>query len=263
MIIRSVVAGPSTQSSSAPSPAWKAVEQIQKQDSSEYLLVTQPDHAHISATIASAFDRARFPLITSEVVEAIRLHDEGWAAFEGTSQAPREPLQTERGKPLTFLDAGPEMFLKAWMGSIAAAAQTGPTGQYLVSGHFRALAEHRLNSVFDPPETAERLTDFAAREAERQCDLLPKTGRSGEELKRLLAALQFCDLISLAICSGVSILVEFSIDFGLGPIRMNRDGDRFSLAPCPLEKSVTLRIPELQFGAEPLRARMVQVNLSC
>ncbi len=261
MIIRSV--GSSSDSQPSPVvPAWKEVERIQRETQAAYRLVSQPDHAHLSGAIAAAFDTARLPIIADDIVEAIRVHDEGWAQFEGTAAEARKPAMKDDGRPVTFLDVAPEMFLKAWAGSIKAAGSVSRSGEYVVSAHFRGLAEHRLATVVDSPETTERLTDFAAREAERERELLPKTGRASEELKSAVEALRFCDLISLAVCAGVSAPVEFTNDFGLGTIRMECVNGAYRLNPTPFATPVTLQFEVLRLNAAQPEKEVVAVTLS-
>jgi hypothetical protein len=241
-------------------PAWQAVEAIQKASSDEYWVVTQPDHARLSGAIAASFDRRRFPLLTPVVIEAIGLHDEGWAQFEGTAAALRKPARSRDGKPLTFLDAAPETFLKAWAGSIHAASRTSPAGEYIVSAHFRLLAECRLKHVIDPPESSQRILDFCARETKRQCELIAKSRTKAEDLDHLLLILQFCDLISLAICAGSHATIEFPQDLGEGNLQMERIGAEYRLHPTPV-MAAELAFPTVQLANEPL-PKTVEFRLS-
>ena len=241
-------------------PAWQAIEAIQKASSEEYWVVTQPDHARLSGSIAASFDRKKFPLLTPEVVAAIGLHDEGWAQFEGSAAAMRKPARGSDGKPMTFLDAAPGTFLKAWAGSIHAASKTSPAGEYIVSAHFSLLAERRLKHVVDPPEDTQPILDFSAHEAERQAELIGKSGVKVNDLHQLLTILQFCDLISLAICSGSNATLEFPQDLGAGNLRMQSGVGEYRLHPSPV-LAAGFTFPAFRLASEPL-PQIVEFRLS-
>src|SRR5213592_4535381 len=86
-------------------PAWEAVARTQKQTSPEWWLIAQPDHADLAGDLAERIRWKNFPALDAEVVEAIRLHDEGWAEFDFVPAA-------RAGRPLSFLDIDPADFLK-------------------------------------------------------------------------------------------------------------------------------------------------------
>ena len=254
MIIRRQSANPSD--SKEPSSAWQAVEMIQRSRSTVYHLVTQPDHAQISGAIAAKFDPALEPDLTPEIVKAIALHDHGWAQFEGYAPDCRQPLTDRNGRPLSFLDASPEVFLQAWSGSIHAAADNGPAGEYIVSRHFRSLAERRLRSVTDPPESTQRLRYFILQQAEREVEILPRVGLSDAQLGRLLKLLQFCDILSLVICSGAPGSLDFTDDFCIGPLRLSPTQAGYRLervtadgecGSSPLAADVQFTLPIFEF----------------
>jgi hypothetical protein len=254
LIIRLQSSNPS--GATAPLSAWPAVERIQRSTSPVYHLITQPDHAQVSGAIAAKFDPALEPDLTPDVVQAIALHDHGWAQFEGYAPDCRQPLVDREGRPLSFLDASPEVFLQAWAGSIDAAAGTGTAGEYIVSRHFRALAERRLRSVSDPPESTQRLQDFIVQQSERELDILPRANMSEAQLGRLLKLLQFCDILSLVICSGAPGTLDFPDDFCIGPPRLSPTETGYRLerltagrerGPSPLTGDVRFTLPVFGF----------------
>lgn len=254
MIIRLQSARPNAPA--IPSSAWSAVESIQHSTSPVYHLVTQPDHAQISGAIAAKFDPELEPDLTPEIVKTIALHDHGWAQFEGYAPVCRLPLTDRAGRPLSFLDASPEVFLRAWSGSIDAAAATGPAGEYIVSRHFRTLAERRLRSVTDPPESTQRIRDFVVQQTERELDIRPRATLSEAQLGRLLKLLQFCDILSLVICSGAAGPLDFADDFCIGSLRLNPSEtgcrlERLTAArergSSPLTEQIQLKLPVFEF----------------
>jgi hypothetical protein len=230
-----------------PSPAWPAVERIQRSTSPVYHLVTQPDHAQISGLVAANFSRTLEPDLTPEIIRAIALHDHGWSQFEGNAHSCLQPLTDRSGRPLCFLDASPAIFLQAWSGSIHAASETGAVGEYIVSSHFRMLAERRLRSVTDPPESQQRIRDFIGHQALREIDLLPATMLSKGQLERLLKLLQFCDILSLVICSAAPGTLDFADDFCVGPLRLSPTSSGYALTGRPT-------LADAKDGISPLTA---------
>jgi hypothetical protein len=94
----------------------------------------------------------------------------------------------------------------------------------------------------------------------------PAEGETPEpEVVRLsLPVLQFCDLLSLHLCSNAPQPVEFPQDFGGGRVILRRQGSRVALSPSPLAAPVTITFHA--FLAEPNRTvrrrRSVELQLS-
>jgi hypothetical protein len=102
-----------------------------------WLLVSQVDHAHISGELT----RQGVEHFSSEVIEAITHHDDGWATWE---ESPK--LHPETGTPYSFLEMPLPESLAIWDQSIAAARKIGPLAGFIVAGHFYNLlsaSEHR------------------------------------------------------------------------------------------------------------------------
>lgn len=182
--------------------AWEAVARSQKQPAEQWSLIAQPDHADLAGELAERVHCEYFPALDDEVVEAIRLHDEGWAEFD------REPV-IQDGRPLSFLDIEPDVFVKAWRGSIASAKAASLIGGLLVSFHFQRLAEFRLRLPTDSPEHRRLVEDFLRDEAAETSRLIPLQPRSPEQVQELVDVLQFCDLLSLYVCCGSREEIEF------------------------------------------------------
>jgi Protein of unknown function (DUF3891) len=218
-------------------PAWPAVEVRQKQTATEYLLVTQPEHARLSGELAARFASPVFPALTPDAVQAIGLHDAGWAHFQGESSvATATPMLTECGKPRSFIEFAPDAFLQAWTSSIEHAAQGSALGGTIVSRHFSALARHALGAQEHSSAEKRLLTAFVRREAEREQELLSACSCPIAALDDYVKALQFCDLLSLALCCDVRESVEFPFQFGGGRVRMRFEGSAFTLSPSPFRR---------------------------
>ncbi len=242
--------------------AWKAVEHMQRQAPAEYWLVTQPDHARLSGHIASSLDADRFPQLTPGVIECIGQHDEGWRQFDGAIPHPAKPSFNKNGKPVTFIELLPDMFIPAWSASVENAMVIDDLGGATVSRHFSWIAEYRLRTSNDSPEHRERLQHFVNAEKARQAKLAGTPGKESE-IESALKLLQFCDLLSLYLCSGSNANVEFPQDFGQGPVRLTRAGERCVLSASPLAVPVILQcpafIPQADGGYAP-RAILCQLE---
>ncbi|MGO9209919.1 MAG: DUF3891 family protein [Terriglobales bacterium] len=228
-------------------PVWDAILPTQKTSAPEYWLITQPDHAALSGAIAAALGPPLLPHLSSEVVQGITLHDEGWAPFDAQ-------VALTDGRPLSFLDFLPKDFLRAWNGSIERAEKVASIAGAMVSGHFSRLAKNRLEWGIDGAEDRRFLLDFLESEQARQQRLL--CGYSREEFEFLTDVLQFCDVLSLYLCCGAVQDVEFSQRFGATPLRLQREATRDQTAVCSFEPTpfigggVDLAVLARRFPAE-------------
>ena len=89
-------------------------------------------------------------------MRAIALHDVGWTPYEGDVSSPQPAKRARTGVLLSFANAAPELFLRAWTASIQAAQSTGPLGGLLVSAHFARLTHPYLDRARAPPSSAPR-----------------------------------------------------------------------------------------------------------
>ena len=95
-----------------------------------WLLVSQVEHAHVSGKLTQD-SQEKF---STEVVEAITHHDDGWEEWEA---APK--LNPESCGPYSFLEMPLAETLVIWDQSIAAARKIGPLAGFIVAGHFYNL----------------------------------------------------------------------------------------------------------------------------
>lgn len=200
--------------------------------------------------VGSAVCRARFSHSRQRAIQAIALHDAGWARFDGGSEAGggkgpvSQPLRDYSRRPLSFLQAPVAVFVEAWVASIQCAkSKVGAIGGLMVSGHFCRLAEHRLNSATDTPEDVGRIHAFVENENRQYEARLPRQSRSPSEVERLIDLLQFCDLLSLYLCCGSRASIQFPQMIGPRPIVLRRDGELCRLDPSPFREEVSLGVP--------------------
>lgn len=182
MILRSP-----TEQAGANASAWEAVT-LSQQTNAPIAYATQPAHAKLAGVIASHLNSDMFGTLPPEVVDAISGHDAGWAlldlaALEGAENTP----------PKSFVEYDADKGVKAWKRSIQEAHGRSLLAGILTSRHFCLLApkQSTVHQRFLQEETNCR--------RELETDLLVES----DDLDRYTAALGFCDLVSLSLCSGI------------------------------------------------------------
>ena len=231
-------------------PAWDAILRTQQQPGDDCWLITQPDHAALSGDLAA---NLALPEVTPEVVRAIGLHDEGWAACDQRALAAAE--QPGASPPLSFFQMPAAEFIAAWTASIDRAEAAAPIGGLMVSGHFCFLADEHLAAGGDTPEDVRRLRGFLEAEHRRRARLRERERRPPSEVEKLVQVLQFCDLVSLYLCSGAQEDVAFPQRLGPRPIRMRREKEACVFEPSPFRNSFDLAVAARRGGsAEPRSA---------
>lgn len=239
--------------------AWDAIAQRQGQPAPAWWLVTQPDHAALAGDLAASIHSEDLPRLDADVIRAIGMHDCGWAAFDsGTPcsasalpDGPRIPRLNQAGRPLSFMDVAPVDFLPAWAASIARSEQISPIGGIIVSLHFTRLGEMRLSLKPDTSDDLQRLHNFLTGEATRRERLARQDRRSQAERITLLEVLQFCDLLSLYLCSGSRANVEFPQRFNHKAICLRRVGEECRVRPPLFGSGVSLGVSARRYPAGP------------
>jgi hypothetical protein len=149
--------------------------------------VSHPTHANLAGQIAAGLAESLFGELPDAVVDIISKHDVGWAEVDLIA------LEHAAGKrPDSFLRITPSCAIAAWHRSIAAAEKVSPLAAHLTRKHFYLLA---------PRDHDRAHQDFI----EEQGNCLAAGDGSTypvADLERFVAALGFCDLLSLHLCSG-------------------------------------------------------------
>lgn len=181
----------------APPPpdakAWECFARTQQWTSRAVGCVSQPGHAALAGRLAGALEPAVFGDLPKEVLDTVRLHDAGWAfpdlmALECANEAAVH----------SFLQYPADRSVHAWSESMREAEQRCPLSGILTSRHFCLLLPrdgHPDHEAFLADETERR------RPQEEQWERDVDGG--AEVLDRFTAALGFCDLLSLCLCSGL------------------------------------------------------------
>jgi Protein of unknown function (DUF3891) len=163
-------------------------------------LVTQPDHARLTGTLAGAW--AAEALSPSLVTVAAR-HDDGWAALDSAPV-----VLADAGRPAHFLEVPLEDTIAPYGQGIEGIWSDDPYAGVLASMHWAGLYCARFGVQDSPPlehplarEVVEREDERASRAA-RELWLRAAGLRSDLEAARWrdYEVLQALDFISLALC---------------------------------------------------------------
>jgi hypothetical protein len=230
-------------------PAWNVVDRVQRQTYDVCWMITQPSHAALSGDFAAQMtgdlvSKLQVPKLDAALVRAIALHDAGWGVPD--SQAIMQSRSISQGCPKSFVACSVGEFLAAWEKSIDVAASAGPGGGYIVSRHFVRIAEHAASQIADSDRN--QVARFLEQETIRQRQLAAKQNHSIQELESLTDVLQFCDLLSLYVCSGARDSVEFPEYFGT-KARVTVEADGYKLQPSLIEPGTEFKVAALRHPA--------------
>jgi hypothetical protein len=225
-------------------PAWNIVERLQRQSYDGCWMITQPSHAALAGDLAAKMTGPEMPKMDAAIIRAIALHDAGWGVPD--AQAIMQSRSVKQSCPRSFIQCSTVEFLAAWEKSIEVAGSTSPAGGYMVSRHFARIAEQ--NSAHVSQEDQLRVSSFLENEAARQKHLSAKQERGLEELELLTDALQFCDLLSLYVCSGAQDNAEFPEHFG-AKVRLTVENDGYRLDPPLIEPGTKFNVAALRHPA--------------
>jgi hypothetical protein len=234
---------------------------IRRDEQACWTLIRQEDHALLAAELASRVDPARFRPCTPELLEAIRIHDNGWNIEDD------KPALNSRGEPLDVFETPAELAVEVWSRCTSLAMARNPWTALLVSLHVLTLSAHAVSRKSPADARSTFLyNQFQHQQVELQEQLrgrlgLPvytprilgievHPGSAGEVRLALdLKALQVFDLLSLAICCGE---VPFN---GFGPMPPV-DGTEGKKINVRRTQSNVLEVDPWLFDAEPIEAEI-------
>ena len=148
--------------------------------------------------------------------------------------------------PKSFIACNAGEFINAWEKSIDIAESSGPAGGYIVSRHFARIAEFGLEKY--PAAERDKAKRFLEHEASREKQLAAKQNYSPTELEQLTDVLQFCDLLSLYVCSGARENAEFPEYFGM-KARLTVAAENYKLEPRLIEPGSEFAVAALRHPA--------------
>jgi hypothetical protein len=224
--------------------AWTIVERMQRQPYDGCWMITQPSHAVLAGDFAAKMTGPNLPRMDAALLRAIALHDAGWGVPD--AQAIMQSRSVKQGFPRSFIQCSTAEFLEAWEKSIEVAASTGAAGGYMVSRHFTRIAEQ--NTAHVQQQDRQKISGFLANESARQKQLSAKQERSVAELELLTDVLQFCDLLSLYICSGARENAGFPECLGV-KVQLTAGDDGYRLNPPIIEPGAKFKVAALRHPA--------------
>jgi uncharacterized protein DUF3891 len=170
-------------------PAWEALAPTQQAgDAIGY--ISQPAHAIVAGKLAVNLTSETFGALPAEVTDAISKHDIGWAM----SDLDALEHAAER-RPESFVETEAQAAVAAWTRSIYEARKQSVLAGILTSRHFCLLTPQDGNAVHQ---------EFVRSQGARREEIESSTNFTVKELERYSAALGFCDLLSLCLCSGLA-----------------------------------------------------------
>ncbi|MHC4441270.1 MAG: DUF3891 family protein [Planctomycetota bacterium] len=235
---------------------------IRRNGQKRFLLISQNEHAAISAHIASHWGNDVFPAPKPRdaVIEAIASHNAGWSLEDDS------PILNADHAPASFYELPHQCYIRVWVASVSAAsAKGGPMAGLVVSWHFTDLARRVSKENLDEAVRL-HLEDFVSAQRVRQTDYCktlclspsmaddPPVPLTEKDLQALYNyyLLRVCDWISLQLCD--DSIRDRSVEYacapqwnGNEPIQLSwADKKTLCLTPWPLEvSSLLIRIKAL------------------
>lgn len=173
---------------------------IRRADGSDWLILSQVDHAHLAGDMAQVWGSDAVPPLPfpEALVPAVRDHDDGWIAWE---EQPRVDAIT--GQPRNFTEMPMQEATAIWSRSIAGCARGSLLGGIWTSLHFCWLGERANTADAQEAGIVQRFLADQAKQRAVWRDSL-EAEMPDEELDRLidqgLGYLQLFDSISLWLC---------------------------------------------------------------
>ncbi len=186
------------------------------------LLITQPDHARLAASIIAAWRDASVPAsFRATVLYAIEQHDNGWRELDETPT-----LNAETGRPHDFMSMPSAVKQDIWPRGVERRAADSPLAAALVAEHALTLHSHRRE---DPAWAGffPMLEQLKARLL-RECQA--DAGPARELFDRGYDLLHLGDVVSLVFCN------RWPGPMTAGRYRMSMVGDEVVLvSPDPFD----------------------------
>ena len=192
----------------------------------EYEIVTQGDHAHLSAELLALF---RLPELVEhprreQLIRAAREHDSGWRRPDA---APR--VDPRSGRPLGFREITGDLRREIWARSCALEPGHDPYVSLLINLHADYLHRDR-NGIEDWDGWLRDLRSV-------RDELLTEVGIEASEARADYAWLRLADACSLALCE------RREQAFSCSGFEASAQASSLRLAPFPLAGTTTFKVP--------------------
>jgi hypothetical protein len=208
-------------------------------EDSSFLLITQPDHAHLAGEILSLWRAGGLPdnPRRDDLLFAAREHDNGWREADA---APR--WDAERGRPHDFMTLPARERIEVWERGVCRFAAERPYASLLIARHALNLFGGRRGE-----EGWDRLLGFLE-DFER--NLLEETGVEPETLEEDYRWIDLADQVSLAACARWR---EPAGRYGVRIVPTPAEDGAIGLDPFPLAGATTFRVACRRIPARPYR----------
>lgn len=244
---------------------------IRRQSGSDFLLITQHDHALLSGQLADRFGNVTFsrPEPRLQSIRAVSMHDCGWPMHDD------RPELNPEGFPSDVFETSRPVALWVWSASADRAASEDAYTGLLVSLHVLSLSVFATSDdtmgqkSFDMENPQDRFAvlKFQQHEIARQESLRQKIGlrtekplhhsgfpkevmqKSEDQLMYNLRMLQAMDVVSLAVCCTTPPMQEtHDVLFQPGGektrLKLSRDGEDIHVNPWPFDiDEIAIEIP--------------------
>jgi Protein of unknown function (DUF3891) len=232
---------------------------IRRNRANNWLLISQREHARIAAELADGWNDSeviQFPH-RSELLSAIRHHDDGWAVWES------KPTINDDGEPREFTEMPMSDATSIWSRSIDICADSvsgtvsSAYGGLWVSRHFCYLAEGARDSRHSTTDL-DSIDDFLSRQTSLQKSWRQQVGTSVENARACEEQgfhwLQTFDRISLWLCcADRSDRWDVALPSGYQTAFVPQADGPIALEPFPFREAVTLSVDCLRLPRQTLR----------
>ena len=230
------------------------------EESSQWLLVTHPDHARLAGEFARAWGNAEFaaPEPRHDILVAVERHDDAWVERDSQPCLTRDrrPAAFSRelvGSYNAFEDIQLADYLRVRGQATEGVAADNPYAAILVSMHTLNLLTEQADLTKLSPEDILLHRNFVERQRERQRALLANVSKIEAhdaallpgQLDRAFRFLQACDSLSLTAC------VRYAKPIALRHDHPRRNGQSATLECQPLGQDV-YRVAPYPFNEDEL-----------
>jgi len=201
-------------------PAWEALAPTQ-QVSDAIGYISQPAQAALAGMLAANLTADAFGTLPAEVIETISKHDTGWAMSDLNALERVAEL-----RPKSFVESEAHEAVSAWTRSTCEARKRSALAGILTSRHFCLLTPQDGNAVHQ---------NFVRTEIGRRQEIESQTNIPASDLDLYTAALGFCDLLSLCLCSGLAVTYHLPLAHPADPASSSKEQLGFTISRSALK----------------------------
>jgi hypothetical protein len=193
---------------------------VQNNRNGQLLLITQPDHAALSARLVSAWDLDSFAPVPSRetVLEAIAEHDNGWREIDAMPK-----VNPETSRPYDFMTLPTAVKQAIWPRGVRRLAEMSPSAAALVARHGLWVHGHRRGD----PEWDGFFAEIEALMEQLLAGQGALDGAGREAFERSYDLLNLADLFSLVFCN------RWTDPMDARGYRVSLDGNTLTISPDP------------------------------